>query len=146
MDNPFEAPAEEVAFDSAELGLRADARFRDLLLQGITLSGPVLLLWLGGSFEPQTLLVWLVLQITKAGMLAADGSTPAKYMRGVRVVRTDGSRASLGRLLAREWLGVPLTMGWLVVQWLRLRLGWPIRPLGALPHDLFFDTRVVRRA
>jgi uncharacterized RDD family membrane protein YckC len=74
-----------------------------------------------------------------AGFWALAGTTPGKWVLGLRVVRSDGSRLGPGRALLR-YLGylisaLPLWLGFVWIAFDRQKRGW---------HDLLADTRVVR--
>ena len=66
------------------------------------------------------------------------GQTPGKILLGLRIVRTDGGRISVGRALARYlgyWLSaIPLGLGFLWVLVDRRRRAW---------HDTLADTSVI---
>jgi uncharacterized RDD family membrane protein YckC len=93
-----------------------------------------------------TLGVWLVHPLVNGYLLATRGQTVGKWCFGMRIVRSDGSRASLRRLLLLRWLPTCL-VAWLpgIGEWM-----WLVDPLFVFGrsrqclHDFVADTVVVR--
>ena len=108
-----------------------------------TLSASSLLANLG----PLLALGYLALALWNAVWLHRYGQTIGKRLLGIRIVRGDGSRASLGRIFALRYLPMALLGG------LGFHLGGLIRLADVLCifrddrrclHDLIADTRVVQ--
>ncbi|QDU58066.1 RDD family protein [Aeoliella mucimassa] len=80
-------------------------------------------------------------------LLATNGQTVAKNLLGIKIVRTDGSPADLGRLFGIRYLPFKLIM---LIPWLGFLVTWIINPLMIFResrkclHDDLADTIVVQ--
>ena len=80
-----------------------------------------------------------IVYIVWAIKLFAQGTTPGKRMRGMRVVKEGGQQAGFGTMLVREWIGkvisgMVFSLGFLWILFDRDRQGW---------HDKLVSTYVV---
>ncbi len=85
-------------------------------------------------------LLW-VAYVIWALVLFARGTTPGKRLLGMRVVKADGRNAGFFTMLAREWIGKPISglfflLGYLWILFDRDSQGW---------HDKLVSTYVVVR-
>ena len=160
--NPYAAPTariEQTQYATEEFALASRGkRLGAVLLDGIVFTaavfvGMVPLLMLKdatGSSSPNAMisvvgLVCLVIGVINLVQLHKTGQTIAKRWLGIRIVRSDGSRASLGRIIALRSL-VPGIIGAIPVLGFLFALADPLfifaddrRTL----HDKIADTIVV---
>lgn len=119
-----ESPAPTDASPSDQLASRAN-RLCAALVDGtlacaaIFLVGALVMGGLGAFFEhvrmndriatvQLTLCSWMAYPLMNGYLLAKRGQTIGKWLFGIRIVRSDGSAASLRRLLLLRWLPVNL--------------------------------------
>jgi uncharacterized RDD family membrane protein YckC len=128
--DPYRAPQAAVAYQGqasanlelAEAGTRLVSRLLDGLIGfGVALPGMLLLFAgaAGGSGEFSVvsglglLLIFaglIGLLIYNIRMLAESGQTIARKKMGIRIVRSNGEQATLGRLIGYRW-GIPTLIG-----------------------------------
>jgi len=85
-------------------------------------------------------LALLAAYVIWALILFGRGTTPAKKLLGMRVIKKDGREARFVTMLIREWVakwvsGLPLGLGFLWILFDRHKQGW---------HDKLMGTYVVR--
>ena len=125
--NPYASPQAVIADlpgSGAELASRG-ARLMAQFIDGLILIVPAVLIGIVAAFlipalhiardGPPSGLGLMVLQLTigpalfvalNYGLLSREGQTIGKRAAGVRIVRSDGSRAGVGHLLLRRYLPV----------------------------------------
>lgn len=159
--NPFAAPGAQVqdAQSSSDKLAGRGARFLAALLDGVIgacISGVLALVLAVNPFNPEdqfstgyflVLGVGMIVNIVLQGFfLATRSQTLGKMALGIRITRTDGSRASGVRLILGRWLpvtfiGVIPGIGALIVLVDALMI---FRESRRCLHDVVADTIVVR--
>ncbi len=159
-DNFYAPPlahVEDVRGTTLELASRLRrlvAALIDGLLQGVGAWAIVFVVWNGGPFGGGmtsgigfgVLAGFAAFLIIQGYLLANHGQTVAKRVMGMRIVRSDGSRASAARLIGRRYLlnmvlSVIPVLGWLygLVDALMI-----FRDSRQCVHDNLADTIVVK--
>jgi uncharacterized RDD family membrane protein YckC len=133
----------------APFALRCGAMLIDyIVLVGIVAFSTLIARMLGGgaraaasSAETVGLVIAIAVAVLNLGLLAGfTGRTLGKWATGLRVRRTNGAEAGVGRAFVRHFVGYPLSF-------LTLGLGFLLAALttrGRALHDFIADTIVVR--
>ncbi len=162
--NPYAAPmarVEDISDDQlvlADRGIRLAAAIIDslILFGGIAVLGIIAAIALPalGKNNPgllaffgiTVLVLFIVLIVINMVMLHRHGQTIAKRLFGIKIVRGDGSRCALSRIIFARWLPVTLLGAIPLVGWIAsltdslMIFGETQRCL----HDVFADTLVVK--
>lgn len=152
---PFGHPAAAMSMapdNLAELGTRLGARVLDMVLWGAGYFVPAIpvMMWIdegGGSTARSVLFAWLITSFALYFPFSVwkFGSTPAKRLLGIRVVRRATSApVGFGRAVRRECFSLA---AWLVPVLSFLNPLWCCwdKPYRQCLHDKWADTMVVRR-
>ena len=100
---------------------------------------------LGGSLIGLSVIAMLALFVYTLILLAREGQTLGKRAIGIRIVRTDGERASLGRLIGLRYIAPGLVGAIPYVGWAfsLANILWIFGEERRCLHDHFADTMVV---
>ena len=162
--NPYAAPVAHVEdFQDAQLvladrGIRLLAKFIDgSILYGLVIVVAILagaaipMIERGGSASETTITVvavvgslsFIALIVANMVMLHRSGQTIGKRLLSIKILRSDGSRCSLPRIVFARWLPVTLMRVIPYVTWLVDSL-MIFRADQRCLHDLIADTIVVK--